>query len=264
MKIQDWMPPLVFDLHKIANEAFEMLIFLRRKTRAISRDVVTNYHSSSILPHDQAFVLFWQSIFSMHSEFLVLLFFFFFQPSNYSALLQSFCISSQRSHHLNDEERESCACRLGSCTLQSQPAWDWGSHNDQSSWSFTDWLLKQSHCLCISPQKEGTFSGYLGKANVVIDTLAAQEASQSTAWRILCLLCQSSLTFKSEVLVGKYLIRTVFWHWTVHEEENFLSMAEKLLDPPCLSTSSLKTGFSTRENNRGPYISLHFLICSNW
>lgn len=112
--------------------------------------------------------------------------FFFFAASNYSALLQSFCISSQRLHHLNDEERESCACRLGSCILQSQPAWDWGSHNDQSSWSFTDWLLKQSHCLCTSPQKEGTYSGYLGKANVVIDTVAAQEASQSTAWRILC------------------------------------------------------------------------------
>lgn len=127
-----------------------MLIFSRRKTRAISRDVVTNYQSSSITPHDQAFVLFQQSLFSMPSELLGLFFFFFFlQPSNYSALLQSFCISSQRLHHLNDEERESCACRSGSCTLQSQPARGWGSHNDQSPRSFTDWLLKQGqpHCL---------------------------------------------------------------------------------------------------------------------
>lgn len=37
-------------------------------------------------------------------------------------------------------------------------------------------------CAFLSPQKEGTYTGYyLGKANVVIDTLAAQEAFQSTA-----------------------------------------------------------------------------------
>lgn len=37
-------------------------------------------------------------------------------------------------------------------------------------------------CAFLSPQKEGTYTGYyLGKANVVIDTLAAQEAFQSAA-----------------------------------------------------------------------------------
>lgn len=74
---------------------------------------------------------------------------------------------------------------------------------------------------------------------------------------------QFSLIFKSEVLEGKYLIKAVFWHWTVHEKENFLSTAEKLLDPPCLSTSFFKTGSSIRENNTGPYISLNFLISSH-
>lgn len=99
-------------------------------------------------------------------------FFFFLQPSNYSALLHSFCISSQRLHHLNDEERESCACRSGSCTLQSQPAWGWGSHNDQSSRSFTEQLLEQgqshclgkSHCLCffVTPER-GNIHRLFGK-----------------------------------------------------------------------------------------------------
>lgn len=84
-----------------------MLIFLRRKTRAISRDVVTNH---TVLP------------------------------------------SCHMIRHLFSSYSPSFQCNQ----------------------SFTDWLLQQgqSHCLCISPHKEGTCSGYLGKANVVTDTLA--------------------------------------------------------------------------------------------
>lgn len=96
---------------------------------------------------------------------------------------------------------------------------------ERQMWSLTLWLHKR----LFSPQPEGSYPP-----------------------------TQFSLTFKSEVLVGKYLIWTIFWHWTVHEEEYFLPTAEKLLDHPCLSTSSLKTGFSSTESNRGPYISLHF------
>lgn len=185
MTIQHWMTPLVFDRNctKLQMKHLKCSFSWEgnpERSPEMWWQTITVLPSCHMIRH-----LFYSdspSFQCTQSFWFVLFLFFFFHPSNYSALLQSFCISSQRLHHVNDEERESCACRLGSCTLQSQPAWGWGSQNDQTSWSFTDPLLKlrQSHCLCSSPQKEGTCTGYLGKADVITDTLAALEAFRST------------------------------------------------------------------------------------